>query len=136
MKADARVSENLKNLENTATTQFGNLLTLPVGDNGVLYDAAVRSGQGEGLVSAHVPHRDAVSGQASVRPPGSVTRPPLRARWRRWASTRVRGHRSGSTTTPTQTQQQQQQQQGTTSGGQSGTQRDTAVKAMGWRSTS
>ncbi|AFR50152.1 hypothetical protein KTR9_3517 [Gordonia sp. KTR9] len=37
MKTDGRVAESLKSLENTATVTFGNLLTLPVGDNGILY---------------------------------------------------------------------------------------------------
>ncbi|MGW9267100.1 UPF0182 family protein [Gordonia terrae] len=37
MRTDGRVAESLKSLENTATVTFGNLLTLPVGDNGILY---------------------------------------------------------------------------------------------------
>ncbi len=37
MKTDGRVAESLKSLENTAKVTFGNLLTLPVGDNGILY---------------------------------------------------------------------------------------------------
>ncbi|MGW0037549.1 UPF0182 family protein [Gordonia sp. NPDC003376] len=37
MQTDSRVAESRKSLENTATVTFGNLLTLPVGDNGVLY---------------------------------------------------------------------------------------------------
>ena len=36
METDTRVAESRKNLENTADVTFGNLLTLPVGDNGVL----------------------------------------------------------------------------------------------------
>ncbi|WP_435083087.1 UPF0182 family protein [Gordonia hongkongensis] len=37
MRTDRTVAESLKSLENTATVTFGNLLTLPVGDNGILY---------------------------------------------------------------------------------------------------
>lgn len=37
MQTDDRVAESRKSLENTATVTFGNLLTLPVGDNGILY---------------------------------------------------------------------------------------------------
>ena len=36
METDGRVAESRKNLENTANVTFGNLLTLPVGDNGIL----------------------------------------------------------------------------------------------------
>ncbi|MBA4024182.1 MAG: membrane protein [Gordonia sp.] len=36
METDGRVAESRKNLENTADVTFGNLLTLPVGDNGIL----------------------------------------------------------------------------------------------------
>jgi uncharacterized membrane protein (UPF0182 family) len=36
METDTRVAESRKNLENTANVTFGNLLTLPVGDNGIL----------------------------------------------------------------------------------------------------
>lgn len=36
MQTDGRVAESRKNLENTASVIFGNLLTLPVGDNGIL----------------------------------------------------------------------------------------------------
>lgn len=37
MQTDQRVADSRKSLENNATVTFGNLLTLPVGDNGVLY---------------------------------------------------------------------------------------------------
>ncbi|WP_439029621.1 UPF0182 family protein [Gordonia terrae] len=37
MRTDGRVADSLKSLENTAKVTFGNLLTLPVGDNGILY---------------------------------------------------------------------------------------------------
>ena len=36
METDGRVASGRKNLENTANVTFGNLLTLPVGDNGIL----------------------------------------------------------------------------------------------------
>jgi uncharacterized membrane protein (UPF0182 family) len=36
METDGRVAESRKNLENTANVKFGNLLTLPVGGNGIL----------------------------------------------------------------------------------------------------
>lgn len=37
MQTDSRVADSRKSLENTADVSFGNLLTLPVGDNGILY---------------------------------------------------------------------------------------------------
>lgn len=37
MQTDSRVADSRKSLENTADVTFGNLLTLPVGDNGILY---------------------------------------------------------------------------------------------------
>lgn len=37
MKADGRVAQSQRDLQATATVTFGNLLTLPVGDNGILY---------------------------------------------------------------------------------------------------
>ena len=134
MKADDRVSENLKNLENTATTQFGNLLTLPVGDNGILYVMPLYvQAKGEGSYprlfrivtqyqdkigsAARIGYAATTSGalaQVGIDPENAVTVP-------------------GETTTPTQ--QTQPTQGGTTppatSGGQAGTQRDNAVKAMG-----
>jgi uncharacterized membrane protein (UPF0182 family) len=37
MQSDPPVADSRKSLENTATVTFGNLLTLPVGENGLLY---------------------------------------------------------------------------------------------------
>lgn len=37
MKTDPRVAQSQRDLQATATVTFGNLLTLPVGDNGILY---------------------------------------------------------------------------------------------------
>jgi uncharacterized membrane protein (UPF0182 family) len=133
MKADPRVSENLKNLENTATTQFGNLLTLPVGDNGVLYVMPLYvQAKGEGSYprlfrivtqyqdkigsTARIGYASTTAGalaQVGIDPENAVTVP-------------------GETTTPNQPEGNQQ---GTTtppatSGGQS-SQRDNAVAAMG-----
>lgn len=134
MKADDRVSENLKNLENTATTQFGNLLTLPVGDNGILYVMPLYvQAKGEGSYprlfrivtqyqdklgnTARIGYAATTAGalaQVGIDPENAVSVP-------------------GETTTPTQPTQPTQG--GTTppatSGGQSGSQRDNAVKAMG-----
>ena len=133
MKADARVSENLKNLENTATTQFGNLLTLPVGDNGVLYVMPLYvQAKGEGSYPRMfriVTQYQAKLGETARIGYASTTA----ARWRRWASTpstrspfrgdhHAHAHADAAATTAAAGYDVRRSV---------GHQRDTAVKAMG-----